>query len=114
MGNGSDADVAGERDDAEEADSGRVEDRRHLDAAIAMVATGASRWVMVCGIRDANDLAERSMPQRNRVAVRTISSTSILVARADAVPEPRASRSPERLFRGRLAHVAHVVASILR
>jgi len=105
--------AAGERDDAGEADEPRDEDRRHVDAAIAMVTAGPSRWVMVCGIRDANDLALRSTPRRNRVSVRAISPTSILVARADPLPEPLGSRSPERPFRGRLSHVAHVVASIL-
>lgn len=120
MGHGPGTDVAGERDDAGElddageADEPRDEDRRHLDAAIAMVAAGPSRWVMVCGIRDATDLALRATPRRTRVSVRAISPTSILVARADPVPEPQASRSPERRFRARLAHVVHVVASVLR
>jgi hypothetical protein len=108
------SDAARERGDPEDADVSRVEDRRHLDAAIAMVAAGASRWVMVCGVRDANDLAERSRPQRTRVAVRAISPTSILVARADPAPELQASRASEPPFRGRLAHVAHAVAAILR
>ena len=114
MDNGADTDAPGEPDDAGDAEAGRIEDHRHLDAAIAMVAAGASRWVMVCGVRDANDLAERSMPPRNRVAVRAISPTSILVARADAVPEPLTAPAQGRPSGGRLAHVAHVVASLLR
>ena len=120
MGNGPGTDVAGEPgvagDPDEAGDMGEPgdEDRRHLDAAIAMVSAGASRWVMVCGIRNANDLVERSRARRRQVAIRAITPTSILVARADPVPQPLAHRPPESPFRGRLAHVAHAVASILR
>jgi hypothetical protein len=109
-----DRDDARERDDVAEAGGPGDEDRRHLDAAIAMVAAGASRWVMVCGIRNANDLAERFTGRRRQVVIRAVTPTSILVARADPVPQLLAHRPPESPFRGRLAHVAHAVAAILR
>jgi hypothetical protein len=109
-----DLDDPRERDDAGDVGGSGDEDRRHLDAAIAMVAAGASRWVMVCGIRNANDLAERFTTRRRQVVIRALTPTSILVARADPVPQPVASRPPESPFRGRLAHVAHAVAAILR
>ncbi len=95
-------------------DDVRAQDRRHLDAAVRMVATGASRWVIVSGIRDAGDLLERGRAAGSDqgVVVRALSATAVLVARADALPLAAPAGAPR--VGGRLSHALHTLASILR
>jgi len=101
-------------DDADATDFTRVEDRRHLDAAVTMVGRGSSRWVMVCGLQDADALAGPLAKSTGRVDVRVTSPTSILVIRADPDLDQVGSRPLANRVQGRLAHVAQVLSTILR
>ncbi len=91
----------------------RVRDRQHLEAAIRMVVSGASRWVIVSGVGDARDLLETGNARGRGISVTALSSTAILVARPETLPELAASIRP-REAQGWLARAGHLLSSILR
>ncbi len=89
----------------------RTRDARELSAAISLVARGASRWVMVCGLQDADALLEATAPSAAlaRVELRRTAPDTILVMGVGA-PANLGHRAGAR--RGRdLLHAALAVAA---
>ncbi len=90
-----------------------IRDQQHLEAAVRMVASGASRWVIVSGVRDARGLLERNAASGREISVTALAANAVLVARPETLPELTASiRPPQR--RGWLARAGHLLASVLR
>lgn len=90
------------------------QDRRHFDAAVQMVADGASRWVLVSGVGDVEDLLSRGKLARRlaRITVRAVGTDAVLVERQEA-EEPAAATPPARAgIRSWLAAVTHALASL--
>ena len=92
----------------------RARDAGELAAAVALVARGASRWVMVCGLHDAGALLESGAPSVDlaRVRLRRTAPDTILVTGAGAAADlhPRAGARRNRdLLHAVLAVAARVI-----
>ena len=88
-------------------------DAGELAAAMALVARGASRWVMVCGLHDADTLLESTVPSIDAaVRLRRTAPDTILVTGAGAAADlhPRAGT---RRSRGLLHAVLAVAARVI-
>lgn len=90
------------------------QDRRHFDAAVQMVADGASRWVLVSGVDDVEDLLSRGKLARRlaRITVRAVGADAVLVERQEAEEPAAATRPAKTGVRSWLAAVTHALASL--
>ena len=92
----------------------RARDAGELAAAVALVARGASRWVMVCGLHDADTLLQSTVPSGDvsRVRLRRTAPDTILVTGVDSPADlhPRAGAGRSR---GLLHAVIGVAARVI-
>ena len=94
-------------------DAARARDSGELAAAIALVARGASRWVMVCGLDDAGTLLESTVPSIDgAVRLRRTAPDTILVTGVDSSADLR-HRAGARRSRGLLHAVIGVAARVI-
>ena len=88
-------------------------DAGELAAAMALVARGASRWVMVCGLHDADTLLESTVPSIDAtVRLRRTAPDTILVTGVGAPTIP-GHRAGARRSRGLLDAVLAVAARVI-
>jgi hypothetical protein len=94
-------------------DAAGTHDAGELAAAMALVAGGASRWVMVCGLHDAGSLLESTVPSIDAaVRLRRTAPDTILVTGVDAPADLR-PRAGKRRSRGLLHAVLAVAARVV-